>query len=94
MHEGVVGFDAFSGLCWYEWRGRKKLFTTWQSWDILDLGLKMKAKARHLAHLRRCSLRTVTAELSMLSTTESTATWQIRLQGRIFGIVDRRGFMN
>jgi len=30
----------------------------------------------------------------MLSTTESAATWQIRLQDRIFGIVDRRGFMN
>ena len=93
MHEGVVGVDAFRGLCWYEWRPRKKLFTTWQSWDILDLGLKM-LRARRLAHPGRCSLRTVTAELSMLSTTESAATLQIRLQGRIFGIVDRRGFMN
>jgi hypothetical protein len=30
----------------------------------------------------------------MPSTTESAATWQIQRQGRIFGIVDGRGFMN
>lgn len=53
----------------------------------------MKLKPRHLAHLSRRSLRTVTAELLMLSTSESAAMWQIHLQGRIFGGVDRKGFM-
>lgn len=54
----------------------------------------MKLKPKHLAHLNRVNKRPGTAELSLLSTTESAALVQIRLQGSHFGIIDRRGFMN
>jgi hypothetical protein len=53
----------------------------------------MKLKPRHLAHLNRVNKRPGTAEMSLLSTTESAAGEQIRLQGSFFSIVDRRGFM-